>query len=303
MPIAAPGLPDYRTQQPAVAARFERIRQRPVVLNVDNLKKSFGPPEHEHVVFDRVSFDIHRREFITIIGPSGCGKSTFIRIAAGLDESNGGQILLDGKPISGPGPDRGMVFQGYTLFPWRTVKENVMFGLEMQGNESALADSEARQWLEMVGLSRFEDSYPHELSGGMKQRVAIARALANNPKVLIMDEPFGALDALTRCKMQSYLLQIWKRVDVTILFITHDLDEAIYLSDRILVLGVNPGGVREFIENPVPRPRSVEQFLSPEFLALKARLDDLIHAPSSDDDEEEAKLPVIKMTDAGDDVE
>ena len=302
MMIAAPGLPDYRTQLPAVAARFERIRQRPVVLNVDDLKKSFGPPEHEHVVFDHVSFDIHRREFITIIGPSGCGKSTFIRIAAGLDESSGGEIRLDGKPIHGPGPDRGMVFQGYTLFPWRTVKQNVMFGLEMQGSETAIAESEARQWLEMVGLSRFEDSYPHELSGGMKQRVAIARALANNPKVLIMDEPFGALDALTRCKMQSYLLQIWKRVDVTILFITHDLDEAIYLSDRILVLGVNPGGVREFIENPVPRPRTVEQFLSPEFLALKARLDDLIHTPASDDEEDD-KLPVIKMTDAGDDVE
>ena len=194
-----------------------------------------------------------------------------------------------------------MVFQGYTLFPWRTVKQNVMFGLEMQGSETAIAESEARQWLEMVGLSRFVDSYPHELSGGMKQRVAIARALANNPKVLIMDEPFGALDALTRCKMQSYLLQIWKRVDVTILFITHDLDEAIYLSDRILVLGVNPGGVREFIENPVPRPRSAEQFLSPEYLALKTRLDELIHTPASDDEED--KLPVIKMTDAGDDVE
>lgn len=303
MSIATSGLPDYRTQQPAVAARFERIRQRPVVLNVNDLKKSFGPPEHEHVVFDRVSFNIHRREFVTIIGPSGCGKSTFIRIAAGLDEASGGEILLDGKPISGPGPDRGMVFQGYTLFPWRTVKENVMFGLEMQGSESALAESEARQWLEMVGLSRFEDSYPHELSGGMKQRVAIARALANNPKVLIMDEPFGALDALTRCKMQSYLLQIWKRVDVTILFITHDLDEAIYLSDRILVLGVNPGGVREFIENPVPRPRTVEQFLSPEFLALKARLDELIHTPSGDDEEEVDRLPMIKMTATGDEVE
>ena len=302
MTITAPGLPDYRTQQPAVAARFERIRQRPVVLQVDDLKKSFGPPEHEHIVFDHVSFDIHRREFITIIGPSGCGKSTFIRIAAGLDESSGGEIRLDGKPISGPGPDRGMVFQGYTLFPWRTVKQNVMFGLEMQGSETAIAESEARQWLEMVGLSRFEDSYPHELSGGMKQRVAIARALANNPQVLIMDEPFGALDALTRGKMQSYLLQIWKRVNVTILFITHDLDEAIYLSDRILVLGVNPGGVREFIENPVPRPRTVQQFLSPEFLALKARLDDLIHTPASDDEEDD-KLPVIKLTDAGDDVE
>jgi NitT/TauT family transport system ATP-binding protein len=301
MSIATLDLPDYRVQPPEVAARFQKIRKRPVTLAVKELQKAFGPADHRHVVFDGVTLDIHRREFVTIIGPSGCGKSTFIRIAAGLDEATSGQMLLDGRPLGGPGPDRGMVFQGYTLFPWRTVKENVMFGLEMQGKGSVEAESTAREWLEMVGLSRFEDSYPHELSGGMKQRVAIARALANNPRVLIMDEPFGALDALTRCKMQSYLLQIWKRVDVTILFITHDLDEAVYLSDRILVLGVNPGGVREFIENPVPRPRTAAQFLSPEFLALKARLDELIHAPSSDDEED--KLPVIKMTMTGDEVE
>ncbi len=296
-------LPDYRKQAPSVAERFKKIQSRPVVLSVDDLKKSFGPEGQEHVVFDDVSIDIHRREFITIIGPSGCGKSTFIRIAAGLDQASGGKMLLDGKPIAGPGPDRGMVFQGYTLFPWRTVKENVMFGLEMQGKSTSEAESTAREWLEMVGLARFEESYPHELSGGMKQRVAIARALAAEPRVLIMDEPFGALDALTRCKMQTYLLQIWKKVDITILFITHDLDEAIYLSDRILVLGVNPGGVREIIENPVPRPRSIEQFLSPEFIALKARLDHLIHAPTGDADDEEDRLPVIKMTTAGDEVE
>jgi NitT/TauT family transport system ATP-binding protein len=303
MSLTAIDLPDYHKQEPAVAERFQKIRQRPVVLSVRDLKKCFGPPGHEHVVFDRVSLDIHRREFVTIIGPSGCGKSTFIRIAAGLDEATEGEILLDGKPISGPGPDRGMVFQGYTLFPWRTVKENVKFGMEMLNRGGVHAESEARQWLEMVGLSRFEDAYPHELSGGMKQRVAIARALANNPSVLIMDEPFGALDALTRCKMQSYLLQIWKRVNVTILFITHDLDEAIYLSYRIMVLGVNPGGVREIIENPVPRPRSAAQMISPEFLALKHRLDELIHAPSGGDDEEDDKLPVIRMTTVGDEVE
>ena len=303
MSIATLELPDYRAQSPEVAARFKRIEQRPVVLTVRNLKKSFGPEGHEHVVFDHVSLDIHQREFVTIIGPSGCGKSTFIRIAAGLDEATGGEILLNGQSIHSPGSDRGMVFQGYTLFPWRTVKQNVMFGLQMQGKDNTTAEAEARQWLEMVGLSRFEESYPHELSGGMKQRVAIARALANNPQVLIMDEPFGALDAITRCKMQSYLLQIWKRVNVTILFITHDLEEAIYLSDRILVLGTNPGGVREYIENPVPRPRTVAQFLSPEFLALKARLDHLIHAPASGEDEEEDKLPMIKMTHAGDEVE
>jgi NitT/TauT family transport system ATP-binding protein len=294
-------LPDYREQAPEVAARFARIRERPVVLSVKGLCKDFGTNGDRHTVFDDVSLDIHRREFVTIIGPSGCGKSTFIRIVAGLDDASGGEILLDGKPIHGPGPDRGMVFQGYTLFPWRTVKQNVMFGLEMRGKMWTTAESEARQWLEMVGLSKFENSYPHELSGGMKQRVAIARALANEPRILIMDEPFGALDALTRCKMQSYLMQIWKKVDVTILFITHDLDEAVLLSDRIMVLGVNPGGVREVIENPVPRPRSVAQMLSPEFLAVKHRLDELIHGPVSEQEEE--KLPVIKLTEAGDEVE
>jgi NitT/TauT family transport system ATP-binding protein len=299
--LASLELPDYHKQDPQVAARFRRIRERPVVLSVQDLKKAFGPEGHQHIVFDNVSLDIHRREFVCIIGPSGCGKSTFIRIVAGLDEATGGKMLLDGRPVAGPGPDRGMVFQGYTLFPWRTVKQNVMFGLEMQGKGSVEAESTAREWLDMVGLSRFEESYPHELSGGMKQRVAIARALANEPRILIMDEPFGALDALTRAKMQAYLLQIWKKVDITILFITHDLDEAAYLSDRILVLGVNPGGIRESIENPVPRPRTQDQFLTPEFLALKHRLDELIHAPT--EGSEEDRLPVIKMTMAGDEVE
>jgi NitT/TauT family transport system ATP-binding protein len=261
-------LPDYHLQTAEVAARFRKINDRPVVLSIRNLKKQFATDEGEHTVFDNVSLDVHRREFICIIGASGCGKSTLIRIAAGLEESSGGEMLLDGKPVAGPGPERGMVFQGYTLFPWRTVTQNVMFGLQMRGRPQDMAESEARQWLEMVGLAKFEHSYPHELSGGMKQRVAIARALANEPRILLMDEPFGALDALTRCKMQSYLLQIWKKVDVTILFITHDLDEACYLADRIVVMGTNPGRVLEVIENPVPRPRSLEQFLSPEFLAL-----------------------------------
>ncbi len=297
MSFAPLELPNYREQRPEVAARFAKIRQRPVVLRVSDLHKNFGG----HVALQKMSLDVHRREFICIIGPSGCGKSTLIRIVAGLEDATGGEILVDGRPVCGPGPDRGMVFQGYTLFPWRTVKQNVMFGLQMRGKEHSSADVEARQWLEIVGLSKFAHAYPHELSGGMKQRVAIARALANEPRILLMDEPFGALDAMTRCKMQTYLLQIWKKVDVTVLFITHDLEEACYLADRNNVMGTGPGRVLEVIENPMPRPRTQEQLVSPEFIALKRRLDELIHGSPGEADEE--RLPVIRMTEAGDEVE
>ena len=300
MSVAELILPDYREQSPEVANRFRKIKERPVILCIEELEKSFGRAGDRHNVFSNVSLEIHRRELICVIGASGCGKSTLIRIIAGLDDATGGTITLNGHGISGPGQDRGMVFQGYTLFPWLTVKRNVMFGLEMRGRDSRQTESEARQWLDMVGLLKVEDSYPHELSGGMKQRVAIARALANEPRILIMDEPFAALDAQTRCQMQSYLLQIWKKVDVTILFITHDLDEAAYLGDRILVMGNNPGRVVEFIENPVPRPRSPQQFISPEYLALKKRLEELIHPIQAGDED---RLPVIKMTEAGDEVE
>ena len=299
MSLAELKLPSYTEQSPAVADRFSRIRQRPVILRVSDLCKSFGADAQTHVAFDHVSLDIHRREFICVVGPSGCGKSTLARIVAGLDEATSGSILLDGHPVAGPGPDRGMVFQGYTLFPWLTVKHNVMYGLQMAGKGFDTAESEARQWVDMVGLARVEDFYPHELSGGMKQRVAIARALANGPRILIMDEPFAALDAQTRCQMQAYLLQIWKKVDVTILFITHDLDEAAYLADRILVMGANPGRVLEYLENAVPRPRSAEQFISPEFLALRKRLEEHIHPPA----EVPEKLPMIRLTQANDEVE
>jgi NitT/TauT family transport system ATP-binding protein len=300
MSVATLQLPDYREQSPAVAARFQRIRERPVVLSVRDLLKNFETKDGSHVAFQKLSLDVHRREFICIIGPSGCGKSTLIRIVAGLEDSSAGEIRIDGHPVSGPGPDRGMVFQGYTLFPWRTVRENVMFGLEMRGKDASTADVEARQWLDMVGLTKFESSYPHHLSGGMKQRVAIARALANEPRILLMDEPFGALDALTRAKMQNYLMQIWRKVEVTILFITHDLDEACYLADRIVVMGSNPGRLVEVIENPIPRPRSSDLLLSPEFLSLKHRLEELIHGPVESDEE---KVPMIKLTEAGDEVE
>lgn len=275
-------LPSYLAQSPAVEARFERLKQRPVILQVEGLCKTFASPQGPVTALRNIDFKTHRREFVCVIGPSGCGKSTLIRILAGLEEQTGGEVLLDGKAVRGPGPDRGMVFQAYTLFPWLTVKKNVMFGLERSGKDHNTAESEARTWIDLVGLAKFENSYPHQLSGGMKQRVAIARALANQPRILLMDEPFGALDAQTRSRMQGYLLDIWKNIDVTILFITHDLDEAIYLADRILVLKAHPGEVQELIEVPVPHPRSPEQMLSPEFLATKARLEALIHPPEEE---------------------
>jgi NitT/TauT family transport system ATP-binding protein len=222
-------------------------------------------------------------------------------MVAGLDQPTSGRMLLDGKEVSGPCPDRGMVFQGYTLFPWLTVTENVMFGLRMEGKGKTEARADALQWIDLVGLARFKDAYPVQLSGGMKQRTAIARALANNPRILLMDEPFGALDAQTRLQMQTHLLEIWRNVDVTILFITHDLDEAVLLADRILVLKPHPGEVQEIIEVPVPRPRSPGQLLTPEFQATRRRLDELIHPPVADGPTE--KLPIVRLTQAGDDVE
>ena len=295
-------LPDYRTQSPAVAERFRKLKERPVVLDVQALGREFVGENGPVTALRDVSFKVHRREFLCVIGPSGCGKSTLIRMVAGLDYPTSGRMLLDGKEVHGPGPDRGMVFQGYTLFPWLTVTANVMFGLQMQGMDRNQAESEARQWIELVGLSRFEKAYPAQLSGGMKQRTAIARALAANPRILLMDEPFGALDAQTRAQMQTHLLEIWRNVDVTILFITHDLDEAILLADRILVLKANPGEVQEVIEVPVPRPRSLTQVNSPEFLAMRHRLDELIH-PKTNSTGEVEKLPIIRLTQVGDDVE
>ena len=293
-------LPDYRVQSPEVASRFHRLKARPIVLEAANLGKTFSSSQGDVVALEEIRFSVHRREFLCVLGPSGCGKSTLIRILAGLETPTEGEVLIDQKRVFGPGPERGMVFQGYTLFPWLTVKGNVMFGLKMTGHSHDSSESEARQWIAMVGLSKFENAYPHQLSGGMKQRVAIARALANQPRVLLMDEPFGALDAQTRCQMQSYLLQIWRNVDVTIVFITHDLEEAIYLADRILVLKAHPGRLDELIEVPVPRPRSAEQFISPEFLAVKQRLEELIHPPGQAAAD---KLPTLRMTCAGDDVE
>ncbi|MGA9916314.1 ABC transporter ATP-binding protein [Paraburkholderia sp.] len=297
-------IPSYLIQSEAVRARFDRLKSREVILEVRDLDKRFESPQGECTALNGINFKTHRREFVCVIGPSGCGKSTLIRILAGLERQTSGSVLLDGKPVEGPGADRGMVFQGYTLFPWLTVKKNVMFGLKMNGHSSMHAEREALQWLDLVGLTKFANAYPHQLSGGMKQRVAIARALANRPRILLMDEPFGALDAQTRAKMQTHLLDIWRNIDVTVLFITHDLDEAIFLADRILVLKANPGEVQELIEVPVPRPRDYSQVTSAEFLATKARLEALIHPPTAAADEDDVVRPhMVRMVDVEDNVE
>jgi NitT/TauT family transport system ATP-binding protein len=297
-------LPSYKAQSQAVRARFEALKAREVILKVSQLNKTFHSNGKSTLALKDINFAVHRREFVCVVGPSGCGKSTLIRILAGLEEHSSGDVLLEGRPVAGPGSDRGMVFQGYTLFPWLSVKKNVMFGLEVNGHGKLESERQAMQWLQLIGLEKFADNYPHQLSGGMKQRVAIVRALANQPRILLMDEPFGALDAQTRCRMQAHLLEIWRKIDITILFITHDLDEAIYLADRIIVLSAHPGEVQEVIEVPVPRPRSVAQFVSPEFLATKARLEELIYIGRHEEPADEEDYPILgRMTGVNDNVE
>jgi len=296
-------LPSYLEQSEEVRARFERLKAREVILTISHLQKNFERGGRSIVALKDINLQTYRREFLCVVGPSGCGKSTLVRILAGLERHSAGEVLLQGKAVSGPGRDRGMVFQGYTLFPWLTVKKNVMFGLEVNGHGRLEAEREALQWLDLIGLEKFADAYPQQLSGGMKQRVAIVRALANQPRILLMDEPFGALDAQTRARMQAHLLEIWRKIDITIVFITHDLDEAIYLADRILVLSAHPGEVQEIIEVPVPRPRRIAQFVSPEFLSTKARLEELIYIGKHDDSEEEDYPIMGRMTDVSDNVE
>lgn len=258
---------------------------------VKDFAESDGSPRR---VLDGISFGVKRREFLSIIGPSGCGKSTLIRIAAGLETVTSGHFLLDGKKVSGTSAERGMVFQKYTLFPWLSVKQNVMFGLISSGYGSNDAEESALQWLQIVGLEKYAEYYPKQLSGGMQQRVAIARALAPQPRVLLMDEPFGALDAQTRSQMQKYLLEVWKNIDITILFVTHDLDEAVFLSDRILTLQANPGKVKELVTVDVPRPRTEESLFLPEFKILRSHVEDLIH-PVSEKKPEEETFNIVNM--------
>ncbi|NYT01461.1 MAG: ABC transporter ATP-binding protein [Methanosarcinales archaeon] len=225
------------------------------LLEVKGVSKLFEAEGKEMEALRDVNLSIDEGDFVCFIGPSGCGKTTLLRIIAGLEMPSSGEVYLEGKPITRPGPERGMVFQEYSLFPWRTVLDNVAFGLELKGLSQAARYERSRPFIRMVELERFENSYPHELSGGMKQRVAIARALVNEPKALLMDEPFGALDAQTRNIMQSELLRIWEKERKTVIFVTHSVDEAIYLADKIVIMSARPGRIKDIIDIDLPRPR------------------------------------------------
>ncbi|OLP20428.1 ABC transporter ATP-binding protein [Leptolyngbya sp. 'hensonii'] len=250
-------------------------------LSVQGVYKTYATRGKQKLtVLQDINFEIFPREFVCLVGSSGCGKSTLLNIIAGLIPPSEGRVTVDGQCVTGrPGSDRGMVFQGYTLYPWLTVAQNVAFGLQFQGMPKAEQRERVRYFLDVVGLGQFAHSYPKQLSGGMKQRVAIARALANEPAVLLMDEPFGALDAQTKEQMQQFLLELWERTHVTVLMITHDVEEAIYLSQRVYVMGSRPGYIQSEITIPLPEHRDLDIKLSSEFVAVKRQI---IHALRDD---------------------
>lgn len=249
---------------------------------VKQICRVYGPSrgdegkEKQFIALENINLQVKKGEFLTIVGPSGCGKSTLLDILAGLAAPTSGQILIDDKEITGPGLDRGIVMQGYALFPWRTVQQNVEFGLEMKNIPKRERTEISKKYIELVGLTQFEKRYPHELSGGMKQRVAIARALAYDPEILLMDEPFAALDAQTREALQDELLRIWEATRKTIVFVTHSIDEAVFLADRVAVMAANPGTIREILPVNLPRPRHSAR-LSIDFRWITQTIWELLH--------------------------
>ena len=253
-----------------------------IKLQVRGLSKIYEDNGREVVALKDVNLEVKESEFVMIVGPSGCGKTSLINIIGGLDEASSGEVLLDGRTVSGPGADRGMVFQGYSLFPWLSVQKNVEFGLKMKKVSAAERAEHAKKYIRLVGLEGFEDALPRQLSGGMKQRVAIARTLANEPEVLLMDEPFGALDAQTRVVMQELLADISRRTGTTILFITHDIDEAVLLGERIYVMSRRPGTVRDAITVDIPGERNHNSLILPEFLETKKKIMDMLWQESQD---------------------
>jgi NitT/TauT family transport system ATP-binding protein/sulfonate transport system ATP-binding protein len=250
-------------------------------LTLDRLSMRFRTRRGESVTaLQDISFEIKDREFAVLVGTSGCGKSTILRLVAGLLPPSDGRVLLDGRAVSGPGPERGMVFQSYTLFPWLTVTENICFGLREKGVPAAEQARRAAHYIERVGLEGFERHYPKMLSGGMQQRTALARALANDPKILLLDEPFGALDNQTRSLMQELLLGIWETERTTVLFVTHDIEEAIFMANRVAVMTARPGRIKTDLAIDLPHPRHYTVKTSPEFSAYKARLTEEVRVES-----------------------
>ncbi len=246
--------------------------ERRVKVKIDHVEKIYDGRKGKMIALNGVDLDIMENEFICVVGPSGCGKSTLLNIIAGLLEPTSGAVYVDGKKVEGTGTERGVVFQQYALFPWLTVMKNVMFGLKLKGMKDEEAKEVAMKYIKMVQLEDFVDSYPKELSGGMKQRVAIARAYAVQPEVLLMDEPFGALDAQTRTQLQSELIQTWQEEKKTCFFITHDVEEAIILATKVIVMSARPGRIKTIIDINLPYPRTQELKMSKEFLELKAKI-------------------------------
>jgi len=250
------------------------------VIEIRAVHKEFAKGERRVVALEEIDLTVDEREFVAILGPSGCGKSTLLNMVAGFDLPTRGSVRVAGEEILAPAPSRGVVFQEPALFPWLTVMDNVVFGPKTLGQSSTDYRARAAQIIEQIGLSGFEASYPAELSGGMRQRVGIARVLIMEPKVLLMDEPFGSLDAQTRTLMQELLLALWERHHQTVLFITHDIEEAVLLADRVCVMTARPGRIKKSIDVRMPRPRSIELTTSPEFNALRREVLELIREES-----------------------
>lgn len=246
--------------------------ERSVKVRIDHVEKIYDGRQGQMVALNGVDLDIYENEFICVVGPSGCGKSTLLNIIAGLLEPTSGAVYVDGKKVEGTGTERGVVFQQYALFPWLTVLKNVMFGLKLKGMRDEEARELAMKYIKMVELENFVDSYPKELSGGMKQRVAIARAYAVQPEVLLMDEPFGALDAQTRTQLQAELTKTWQEEKKTCFFITHDVEEAIILATKVIVMSARPGRIKKIIDVDLPFPRTQDLKMQKEFLDLKAQI-------------------------------
>lgn len=247
-------------------------KERNIKVVIEDVRKSYMGRSGEVVALNGVNLEIAHNEFVTVVGPSGCGKSTLLNIIAGLLEPTSGRVICNGNEVHGTGMDRGVVFQQYALFPWLTVLKNVMFPLNMKGIKGKEAEETAMKYIKMVDLEKFADHYPKELSGGMKQRVAIARAYAAEPEILLMDEPFGALDAQTRTQLQQELLDTWEKEQKTCFFITHDVDEAIILGQRVVIMSARPGRIKDIVDIDIPYPRNQETKMSPRFLELKNRI-------------------------------